>query len=218
MTRSTRSRSSSEGSTWVRFVPAVALIVSILALIRACSSDQRSRQNELFTQTQSAAAFLPALQLTYYPAHAASIDSTDDAAFVAALGLHPTVLKSTYWRELSARSPSRGARFLFMLISNYGPGTATDMTISGIWTPREGLSAPSGVFELEGASRTLANGWFFALLVDYLDTYNPALELTEQDARNFDNLGIAIEYATTTGEQHRLDVAETDLGPALVIP
>jgi len=211
-----------KGPAWLGNVLSVAaIVVSIIALSQSCSASREandlSAKNVQIDETQLAAASLPTLQAAYYLADSPSLDLPRDNTFLENFGLSPTLLKSGYWRSLSTSPDGEETRFLFILVSNYGPGTATELSISGSWVPKENVSAPLGIFDLEGPAPLLPPGRFFALLIDVIDSYDPAASLADQTGTHFQSLRVEIEYRGSTGEPHLLEVNAPELSPALMI-
>ena len=159
---------SARGNGWgALLLSLAAIVISVIALFQSCSSNSLSREandlsakNVQVAETQLAMASVPNLQATYYAGESLSLDMPADKAFIEDLGLSPTIIKSGYWRSTGISPSPDKARFLFILVSNFGPGTATRLSISGDWIPKDGSSPPVGLFELEGPTPLLPPGRF----------------------------------------------------------
>jgi hypothetical protein len=202
-----------------------AIVVSVIALIQGCSANALSREandisvkNVQLAETQLAVASMPSLQASYYPGESIALDTAGDRAFIESFGLSPTLIKSAYWRTASTITATNQPAYLFILISNYGPGTATQLSISGDWISDEGAVPPSGLFDLEGPAPLLPPGRFFALLVDVIDSYDPAETLANQTATHFQLLRLLVTYNDSTGMPGFLEINAPDLPPAFIVP
>ena len=202
-----------------------AIAVSVIALLQSCSANRLSREaNDLsaanlkIAETQLTVAYKPSLQASYYLGESPALDTPSDRAFIEGLGLSPTIIKSSYWRSAGTFSAPEQPGFLFILIANYGPGTAIRLSISGDWIPKEGFSPPVGLLDLEGSTPILPPGRFLAVLVDIVDSYDPVEVLANQLGTHFRALHLEVAYEDSTGMLDSLEVDAPDLPPALIEP
>ena len=202
-----------------------AVVVSLLALFQSCSANRLakeandlSRESVRIAESELATASVPTLQATYYPAYSISLDAPEDSAFIEAFGLSPTLLRSAYWRTIQPRASTSEPRYLFIVISNYGPGTATDLRITGEFAPKEGAPLPGGLFEFEGDVPVLPPGRFLAFLVDVLAGYDPVADLAHQAGTHFASVHLVVECETVIGTPCGVQADLPGLPPALMEP
>jgi hypothetical protein len=221
-----RSSTLCKDNVWLGHIPSIiACIVSIIAIVQSCSANRLSKEannissrNIQIAETQLAAASMPILQTSYYVAKSPTLDMPEDELFIEYSGLSPSIIKSGYWRSIALSPPPDQVRYVFIIVSNYGPGTANRLKISGEWIPREGYYPPIGLLNLEGPPILLPPGRFLALMVDVIDSYDPSVTLETQLALHFQSLYLLITYEDFTGNPGSLEIDAPELPPAIIEP
>ena len=198
----------------------VAIVISGIALWQSCKSNsiadesnRIAREAQKTTEEEIARKYTPTLEATYYVAKSPDLLAEYDSQWISRLQLVPRLIQTRFWRtERSQYNGDPEKRYVFIVITNRGPGGAKNIRISSItWTPKANLQAPDGLIDMEAPLGVLYYNEFYALLVDTLQSPDPIEPL---GSAHFAELTLMVEYQDGLGHpQPPMLINVSALGP-----
>ncbi len=199
-------------------VAVAALLISVKSNGLARESNEIAEDAKSVAETQASVPNIPTLEVTYHVAESLDLESTADSRFIERRDLSPVILKTESWRQaMSRRDTDNDSSYLFVFITNYGPGVAKSVTISGEWVPTEGMPEPEAWIETEGSPRFLAPGSFFAMYLADLQGYDSSHSLGDQ-MLPFREIRLTITFADLIGGDHTIEDKIPGVPPAQMTP
>ena len=182
----------------------------------ACESNRIAREAQETTEEEILRKYTPTVEETYYIAKSPDLLAEYDSQWIGRLQLVSRPIRTRFWRiEWSQYNRDLGKWYVFVVITNRGPGRAENIRISNItWTPKDNMQAPDGLIDMEAPLGMLSSGEFYALLVDTLESPDPIEPLI---SAHFAELTLTVEYQDELGRQYELPINVKELGPSLNI-
>ncbi len=171
------------------------ILFSIISLGISTTSLYQSYKAQQFVQNETARQYFAIVFPSYYVAQSPDLKSEYDAKSLANLCSQRLLLTTDYWRQTKAANFSDTTRFLFLIVTNRGPGTIKDFYFSELdWKPKENIVAPNILAGAESVRSVLNKGECLALLIDIPSSYDESKALAKQVDIHFTDVIFKYSY------------------------